>query len=42
MRSVIVNDINYLCLKLEAENQLSVKAILMKVLCKVSLSTKNC
>ena len=35
MRSVIVNDINYLCLKLEAENQLSVKAILMKVLCKV-------
>ena len=31
MRSVIVNDINYLCIKLEAENQLSVKAILVKV-----------
>ena len=31
MRSVIVNDINYLCIKLEAENKLSVKAILVKV-----------
>ena len=40
MRAVIVNDINYLCLKLEAANQLSVKAILMKVINKV-LSTFN-
>ena len=31
MRSVIVNDINYLCLKLEAENQMSVKEMIMKV-----------
>ena len=31
MRSVIVNDINYLCLKLEAENQMRVKEIIMKV-----------
>ena len=31
MRSVIVNDINYLCIKLEAETQMSVKEILIKV-----------
>ena len=31
MRSVIVNDINYLCIKLEAETQMSAKEILIKV-----------